>query len=107
MTSIRSTTLTVDEARDQLVAMHRELVRYRLVAWTAGNVSARARSATGEVTVIKPCGVSYDDLTAEAMIVCNLDGTVLEGDLAPSRARRVVSAAAAGSSRHPVVTPAR
>jgi L-ribulose-5-phosphate 4-epimerase len=84
MTATRAAGLTVVEAREQLVSMHRELVRYGLVAWTAGNVSARARADDGDVLVIKPSGVSYDDLTADAMIVCDLEGTVLEGDLAPS-----------------------
>jgi len=75
---------TVEEARHQLVEMHQELVRYNLVAWTAGNVSARARGPEGDVMVIKPSGVSYRDLTAAAMIVCDLDGVVLSGDLAAS-----------------------
>jgi L-ribulose-5-phosphate 4-epimerase len=37
-----------------------------------------------DLMVIKPSGVSYDELTAAAMIVCDLDGQVVEGDLAPS-----------------------
>ncbi len=84
MTAIQ-TLPTVQQARTQLVSLHAELVRYHLVVWTAGNVSARARdSSGGDVLVIKPSGVSYDDLTAEAMIVCDLDGVVLEGELSPS-----------------------
>lgn len=84
MTAIRALP-TVQQARQQLVSLHAELVRYNLVVWTAGNVSARAQdSSGGDVLVIKPSGVSYDELTAEAMIVCDLNGTVLEGDLAPS-----------------------
>jgi L-ribulose-5-phosphate 4-epimerase len=76
---------TVQQARQQLVSLHAELVRYNLVVWTAGNVSARAQDSSGaDVLVIKPSGVAYDDLTADAMIVCDLDGTVLEGDLSPS-----------------------
>jgi len=83
--SILSTALpTVEQARHQLVEMHQELVRYNLVAWTAGNVSARARGPEGDVMVIKPSGVSYRDLTAAVMIVCDLDGVVLSGDLAAS-----------------------
>ena len=62
--------------------LHAELVRYSLVAWTAGNVSARLPGQ--DLLVIKPSGVSYDDLTPESMIVCDLDGTVVEGDLSPS-----------------------
>jgi L-ribulose-5-phosphate 4-epimerase len=34
--------------------------------------------------VIKPSGVSYDELTPESMVVCDLEGKVLDGDLAPS-----------------------
>ena len=75
---------TIAQAREELADLHHLLVRYELVTWTAGNVSARARGEHGDVIVIKPSGVSYDDLTAESMIVCHLDGTVLEGDFAPS-----------------------
>jgi len=68
--------------RIQVAALHAELVRYGLVVWTSGNVSARVPGH--DLLVIKPSGVSYDDLTPESMIVCDLDGTVVEGDLAPS-----------------------
>lgn len=68
--------------REAVAGLHRELVRYGLVAWTAGNVSARVPGE--KLMVIKPSGVSYDDLTAESMVVCDLDGTLVEGDLAPS-----------------------
>jgi L-ribulose-5-phosphate 4-epimerase len=68
--------------REQVSALHAELVRYGLVVWTAGNVSARVPGE--DLMVIKPSGVSYDELTPEAMIVCDLDGTVVEGDLSPS-----------------------
>ncbi len=75
----------IAQAREDLVGLHQELVRYGLVAWTAGNVSARARTDDGDdVLVIKPSGVAYDELDAGAMIVCDLDGEVLEGDYAPS-----------------------
>jgi L-ribulose-5-phosphate 4-epimerase len=84
MTTVRALP-TVQEARSQVAALHAELVRYGLVVWTAGNVSARAEEADGHhVIVIKPSGVSYDELTAEAMIVCELDGQVITGELSPS-----------------------
>jgi L-ribulose-5-phosphate 4-epimerase len=67
-----------------LAELHQELVRYQLVAWTSGNVSARAQAGDREVLVIKPSGVPYEQLTAASMIVCDLDGTVLEGELAAS-----------------------
>ena len=37
-----------------------------------------------DLLVIKPSGVSYDELSAEAMVVCDLDGTLVEGEHAPS-----------------------
>lgn len=83
MTSL-STLPDVAAAREQLVTLHAELVRYGLVAWTAGNVSARARDGEREVFVIKPSGLSYDLLDAESMIVCDLDGNAFGGTLAPS-----------------------
>ncbi|SCL13639.1 L-ribulose 5-phosphate 4-epimerase [Micromonospora nigra] len=72
----------VARLREQVATLHGELVRYGLVAWTAGNVSARVPGR--DLMVIKPSGVSYDDLDAENMIVCDLDGVVVEGDLSPS-----------------------
>ena len=83
-TTTATASVTVDEARVQLAELHQELVRNQLVAWTAGNVSARAQGPDGDVIVIKPSGVSYDRLTPASMIVCDLDGTVLEGSLSPS-----------------------
>jgi L-ribulose-5-phosphate 4-epimerase len=77
-------TLTQELARlrREVCALHAELVRYGLVVWTAGNVSARVPGAS--LLVIKPSGLDYDALTPDNMIVCDLDGEVLEGDLAPS-----------------------
>jgi L-ribulose-5-phosphate 4-epimerase len=68
--------------REQISALHAELVRYGLVVWTAGNVSGRVPGR--ELMVIKPSGISYDELTPESMIVCDLEGNVVEGVLAPS-----------------------
>ena len=68
--------------RRSVAELHAELVRYDLVVWTAGNVSGRVPGEN--LFVIKPSGVSYADLTPESMIVCDLDGQVVEGDLAPS-----------------------
>jgi L-ribulose-5-phosphate 4-epimerase len=68
--------------RETVAALHAELVRYGLVVWTAGNVSGRVPGA--DLLVIKPSGVSYDELTPDNMIVCNLDGDVVEGDFSPS-----------------------
>jgi L-ribulose-5-phosphate 4-epimerase len=75
-------TVTVRRLREQVSALHAELVRYQLVVWTAGNVSARVPGQ--DLMVIKPSGVSYDELTPHSMILCDFAGTVVEGDLAPS-----------------------
>ena len=68
--------------REQVCALHAELVRNNLVAWTSGNISARVPGE--DLLVIKASGVSFDDLTPEAMVVCDLDGEVVEGDFSPS-----------------------
>jgi L-ribulose-5-phosphate 4-epimerase len=68
--------------RREVCALHAELVRYGLVVWTAGNVSARVPGH--DLLVIKPSGVPYDDLTPENMVVCDLEGRVVEGEHAPS-----------------------
>jgi L-ribulose-5-phosphate 4-epimerase len=72
----------VQALREQVCALHAELVRYGLVAWTAGNVSGRVPGE--DLFVIKPSGVSYDDLTPESIVVCDLDGKLVDGDLDPS-----------------------
>jgi L-ribulose-5-phosphate 4-epimerase len=56
--------------------LHADLAAAGLVAWTSGNISARVPGA--DLMVIKPSGVSYADLTPESMVVCDLDGRVVE-----------------------------
>src|SRR5580658_5516832 len=69
--------------RATVCALHGELVRNKLVAWTSGNVSARVPGA--ELMVIKPSGVSYDDLTPSSMVVCDLNGKPVSAEgLSPS-----------------------
>ena len=72
----------VDELRRSVADLHRQLTRYALVAWTAGNVSARVPGH--DLMVIKPSGVAYDDLSAANMVVTDLFGALVEGDYAPS-----------------------
>jgi L-ribulose-5-phosphate 4-epimerase len=73
---------TVAVVRDTVNRLHAELYRSGLVAWTSGNVSARVPGA--DLMVIKPSGLAYADLTPESMVVCDLDGRVVDGTLAPS-----------------------
>jgi L-ribulose-5-phosphate 4-epimerase len=82
MTFSEDVARTLRQLREEVCALHAELPRYGLVVWTAGNVSARVPGA--DLLVIKPSGVAYDDLTPENMVVCDLDGAVVEGHHAPS-----------------------
>ncbi len=78
-TDVRS---AVAALRTEVAALHGELTRNGLVVWTAGNVSARVPGQ--DLMVIKPSGVSYDDLSAEAMVVTDLHGVLVDGDRTPS-----------------------
>ncbi len=73
---------TVARLRREVSDLHAELPRYGLVVWTAGNVSARVPGA--DLLVIKPSGVSYDELSADAMVVTDLFGALVDGGRAPS-----------------------
>jgi L-ribulose-5-phosphate 4-epimerase len=68
--------------RAEVATLHAELPRWGLVVWTAGNVSARVPGH--DLLVIKPSGVGYDELTPEAMVVCDLAGNLVDGDRTPS-----------------------
>ncbi|PRY02292.1 L-ribulose-5-phosphate 4-epimerase [Allonocardiopsis opalescens] len=72
----------IHRLRREVCALHAELVRWGLVTWTSGNISARVPGA--ELMVIKPSGVSYDELTPESMVLTDLHGRTVEGDHAPS-----------------------
>lgn len=72
----------LEEIKQQLVDLHLELPKNNLVMWTGGNVSAR--DPESGLVVIKPSGVRYDDLHADMMVVLNLQGDIIEGELKPS-----------------------
>jgi L-ribulose-5-phosphate 4-epimerase len=74
--------MRLEALRRELVDLHDELPRNGLVVWTGGNISARD-PGTGLVA-IKPSGVRYGELTPDSMVVVDLDGNVVEGDLKPS-----------------------
>jgi L-ribulose-5-phosphate 4-epimerase len=73
---------SLGQLRQAVAELHATLVRASLVAWTAGNVSARVPGA--DLMVIKPSGVAYADLEAESMVICDLTGAKVSGDLSPS-----------------------
>src|SRR6188472_2195849 len=72
----------VQQIRREVAELHDHLPRNSLVVWTAGNVSARVPGR--DLLVIKPSGVSYDELTPESMVVTDLEANLVEGDHAPS-----------------------
>lgn len=72
----------LEALKAELYQLHLELPRNDLVKWTGGNVSALDRESG--LMVIKPSGISYDDLQAAHMVVLDLDGNIVEGELKPS-----------------------
>ena len=68
--------------RREVCALHAELPRNGLVAWTSGNLSARVPDE--ELMVVKASGVPYDELEPDAIVVCDFSGEVVEGDLKAS-----------------------
>ena len=72
----------LEELKEEVCRLNRELPKYRLVVWTGGNVSARD-GKTGLV-VIKPSGVLFEDLRPEDHVVVDLEGRTVEGALKPS-----------------------
>lgn len=88
----------IDAVRRDVARLHSELTRYGLVIWTGGNVSGRVPGA--DLFVIKPSGVDYNDLTPEAMILCDLDGNVIPGTAGSERSPSSDTAAHAYVYRH-------
>lgn len=72
----------LEQLKDQVLQANADLPKYGLVTFTWGNVSGIDRE-TGYV-VIKPSGVPYEELERDHMVVLDLDGNVIEGDLNPS-----------------------
>jgi L-ribulose-5-phosphate 4-epimerase len=74
--------MQLQRLREEVCALHAELPRNNLVAWTSGNISARDPE-TGLV-VIKPSGIRFEHLTPENMVIVDVDGKVVEADHKPS-----------------------
>ena len=72
----------LEELKVKVCKANLELVQHGLVIFTWGNVSAIDRESG--LVVIKPSGVSYDDMKPSDMVVVDLDGNIVEGDLNPS-----------------------
>ena len=82
MSAVSAVAGSISRLRTEVAALHRELTRYGLVVWTAGNISARVPGA--ELMVIKPSGVRYEELSADSIVVTDLDGVLVDGNWSPS-----------------------
>lgn len=72
----------LEKLKEQVFQANLDLVKHGLVIFTWGNVSGIDREK--ELVVIKPSGVSYDKMKPKDMVVLNLYGQVVEGNLKPS-----------------------
>jgi len=74
--------MILERLRKEVYEMNMELPKNNLVVMTSGNVSGRDPETN--LVVIKPSGVKYEDLSPEKMVVVDLEGNIVEGDLKPS-----------------------
>ena len=74
--------MMLKELREKVYEANMDLPKHGLVVFTWGNASEFDRESG--LFVIKPSGVDYDELSPENMVVCDLEGNVVEGDLNPS-----------------------
>ena len=72
----------LEKLKEEVLKANLDLKKYNLITLTWGNVSAI--SEDGKFVVIKPSGVDYDTMTADMMVVTDLNGNTVEGDLNPS-----------------------
>jgi L-ribulose-5-phosphate 4-epimerase len=72
------------DLRLQVLHANREIARRGLAPHTFGNVSGIDRSGDQPLLVIKPSGVDYATMTADDLVITNLDGKIVEGSLRPS-----------------------
>lgn len=68
--------------REEVCKLNLELPKHNLVVWTSGNVSGR--DFESGLVVMKPSGVPYEELTPHDLVILDLYGQVVEGDLKPS-----------------------
>lgn len=72
----------LEDLKQQVLEANLDLPKHGLVTFTWGNVSGIDRERG--LFVIKPSGVPYEDLKADDMVVLDLNGNIVEGDLRPS-----------------------
>jgi L-ribulose-5-phosphate 4-epimerase len=74
--------MALEKLREEVWKCNLELPKNGLVKMTSGNVSGR--DPESNLVVIKPSGFSYEEMTPDHMVVVNMEGDILEGDLTPS-----------------------
>lgn len=72
----------LEQLKEQVFQANLDLVKHGLVIFTWGNVSGIDRDKG--LVVIKPSGVSYEKMKAPDMVVIDLEGNIVEGNLKPS-----------------------
>jgi L-fuculose-phosphate aldolase len=72
---------TADEIKEELLWVAKESLRTNLVHGTAGNFSARLPDGN---VVLTPSSLPYETMTLEQLVVCDLDGNVVEGTTGPT-----------------------
>lgn len=72
----------LDELREKVYKANMSLPEYKLITFTWGNVSGIDRDKG--LVVIKPSGVDYKNLSPDNMVIVDLEGNIVEGDLNPS-----------------------
>ncbi len=72
----------LENLKREVYKAHMNLWKNRLVMWTSGNVSARDPKTN--LVVIKPSGVPYDKLSPDNLVIVDLNGKVIDGNLKPS-----------------------
>jgi L-fuculose-phosphate aldolase len=74
-------TLGMDETKEQVLWVAKEMLRTGLVEGTAGNLAARLPDGNA---VLTPSSIDYTTMTLDDLVVCDLDGNVLEGTRGPT-----------------------
>ncbi|MBT2757369.1 L-ribulose-5-phosphate 4-epimerase [Mesobacillus foraminis] len=72
----------LEKLKQEVLEANLDLPKYGLVTFTWGNVSGIDREEG--LVVIKPSGIPYDELKAEHLVVVDLEGNIVEGNLRPS-----------------------
>ncbi len=72
----------LEQLKEEVLNANLELVKKDLVIYTWGNVSGISRP--DDLVIIKPSGVTYEELTADKMVVVDIKGNIIEGKLNPS-----------------------